>query len=416
VAVNPWPTAEETLRLLRPDFYVKGSEFKNTDSDMTGKIGREAEVVREIGATLAFADDIVFSSTNLINRYLSDFPEEVKNYLQLFRSRYKLDDVLQVLDKMSSLNVLVVGDTILDEYQYCSAIGKSSKDPVLALKYHSHDLFASGVLAVANHVANFADRVQLVTVLGERDSHEDFIRSQLHSDVTPYFAIQDGAPTLIKRRFIEGYSLNKLFEVYVMDDSGLAEDKDLEVCDWLRGELPKYDLVIAADFGHGTVSDNMVRVLRENAQYLAVNTQANAGNRGFHAVSRYPDADYVCIAEHEARLELRDLKSEVRPLSCNLVKKIGCSRLVVTRGRAGCAVCEDGGVIKVPSFVQNVVDRVGAGDAFFSVTALAAVMGVENELLGFIGNVVGSLAVEILGNKKSIDKLSVQKYIVSLMK
>ena len=53
VAVNPWPTAEETLRLLRPDFYVKGSEFKNTDSDMTGKIGREAEVVREIGATLA---------------------------------------------------------------------------------------------------------------------------------------------------------------------------------------------------------------------------------------------------------------------------------------------------------------------------------------------------------------------------
>ena len=221
VAVNPWPTAEETLRLLRPDVYVKGAEFKNTDSDMTGKIGREAEVVREIGATLAFADDIVFSSTNLINRYLSDFPEEVNNYLQLFRRRYKIDDVLGVMDKMSSLNVLVIGDTILDEYQYCSAIGKSSKDPVLALKYHSHDLFAGGVLAVANHVANFADRVQLVTVLGERDSHEDFIRSQLHSDVTPYFAIQDGAPTLIKRRFIEGYSLNKLFEVYVMDDSGL---------------------------------------------------------------------------------------------------------------------------------------------------------------------------------------------------
>jgi len=32
---------------------VKGSEFKSVDSDMTGKIGREAEVVREIGATLA---------------------------------------------------------------------------------------------------------------------------------------------------------------------------------------------------------------------------------------------------------------------------------------------------------------------------------------------------------------------------
>ena len=57
--------------------------------------------------------------------------------------------------------------------------------------------------------------------------------------------------------------------------------------------------MIAADFGHGAISDDMVEVLREHSPFLAVNTQANAGNRGFHAVSRYPDADYVCIAEHE---------------------------------------------------------------------------------------------------------------------
>jgi len=321
------------------------------------------------------------------------------------------------LDKMASLNVLVIGDTILDEYQYCNAIGKSSKDPVLALKYESHDLFAGGVLAVANHVANFADKVQLVTVLGERDSYEDFIRSQLRHNVSPYFAVQDGAPTLIKKRFIEGYSLNKLFEVYVMDDSGLPENKDREVCNLLREELPKYDLVIVADFGHGAISDNMVKVLREHSRFLAVNTQANAGNRGFHAVSRYPGADYVCIAEHEARLELRDLKSEARPLSYNLLEKLGCSRLVITRGKMGCAVySKNKGFVKVPSFAQKIVDRVGAGDAFLSVTALASVMELDDELLGFLGNVVGSLAVEILGNKKSIDKLSVQKYIVSLMK
>jgi len=39
VAVNPWPTAEETLRVLRPDVYVRGSEFKSI-SDMTGNIGK----------------------------------------------------------------------------------------------------------------------------------------------------------------------------------------------------------------------------------------------------------------------------------------------------------------------------------------------------------------------------------------
>ena len=47
VAVNNWPTAEETLRLLRPDFYVKGSEFRNTQSDITGKIAKEEKIVRK---------------------------------------------------------------------------------------------------------------------------------------------------------------------------------------------------------------------------------------------------------------------------------------------------------------------------------------------------------------------------------
>ena len=92
-AINQWPTAEETLRILRPDFYVKGSEFKNTESDMTGKIAREEKVVKEVGATLAFTEDIVFSSTNLINRYFSDLSEEKQQYLDLFSQRYSLQQV-----------------------------------------------------------------------------------------------------------------------------------------------------------------------------------------------------------------------------------------------------------------------------------------------------------------------------------
>ncbi len=68
VAINLWPTAAETLRLLRPDYYVKGQEFENLE-DKTGKIQREAEVVREIGAELRFTHEIVFSSTDLLNRY-----------------------------------------------------------------------------------------------------------------------------------------------------------------------------------------------------------------------------------------------------------------------------------------------------------------------------------------------------------
>jgi len=417
VAINQWPTAEETLRLLRPDIYVKGAEFKDIPSDMTGKIAKEEQVVREIGATLAFTEDIVFSSTNLINRYFSDFPEEIQEYLNVFRNRYQLENILQIIDDMQNLRVLVIGDTILDEYHYCNTIGTSSKDPALAIKYSSHDLFAGGVLAVSNHVANFAGTVHVVTVLGGSASYEEFIRSELHFNVSPHFVFQDEAPTTIKRRYIEGYSLNKLLEVYIMDDSGLTPKKNAELCEYLKEQLPKYDLVIAADFGHGTISNEIIQTLTKYSRFLSVNTQANAGNRGFNTISRYPRSDYISIADHEIRLDKRNPNGPLRPIMHELINRIGCRQLVVTRGRRGATVTDpQGNFVDVPSFARNVVDRVGAGDAFFAITSMASVLGTSNEVLGFIGNVAGSLAVEIVGNKKAIDKLAAKKYITSLMK
>lgn len=68
VAINKWPTAEETLRLVRPDFYVKGQEFEKLE-DKTGKIQREFEVVKEVGAQMRFTHEIVFSSTELLNKF-----------------------------------------------------------------------------------------------------------------------------------------------------------------------------------------------------------------------------------------------------------------------------------------------------------------------------------------------------------
>ena len=68
VAINKWPTAEVTLRLLRPDIYVKGQEFEKLE-DQTGKIQKEYEVIKEIGAELKFTHEIVFSSTELLDKH-----------------------------------------------------------------------------------------------------------------------------------------------------------------------------------------------------------------------------------------------------------------------------------------------------------------------------------------------------------
>jgi len=68
VAINRWSTAVETLKLLEPNVYVKGQEFENFE-DKTGKLQKELEVIKEIGADIKFTHGIVFSSTELLNKY-----------------------------------------------------------------------------------------------------------------------------------------------------------------------------------------------------------------------------------------------------------------------------------------------------------------------------------------------------------
>jgi rfaE bifunctional protein nucleotidyltransferase chain/domain len=68
VAINKWQTAEETLKLLRPHIYVKGQEFEKLE-DKTGKIQKEYQVIQEIGAKMKFTQEIVFSSSELLNKH-----------------------------------------------------------------------------------------------------------------------------------------------------------------------------------------------------------------------------------------------------------------------------------------------------------------------------------------------------------
>ena len=70
VSVNRWPTAEDTLRLIKPDIYVNGQEFEKLE-DKTGKIQKEYAVIKEIGAEIRFTHEMVFSSTKLLKSYFT---------------------------------------------------------------------------------------------------------------------------------------------------------------------------------------------------------------------------------------------------------------------------------------------------------------------------------------------------------
>ena len=417
VAINAWPMAVETIRLLRPHVYVKGADYQDASKDATGGIALEEAAVNAVGGQVVFTNDITFSASHLINRHLAVFPQDVSDYLTDFSGRHASADVIRCLEGARTLKALVVGETIIDEYQYCEAIGKSSKEPILAVKRLSTEKFAGGILAVGNHVANFSDHVGLVTLLGREQSQEEFIRQALHPTIQAHWLHRANAPTIVKRRFIESYFFTKLIEVYEMNDHSLSPSDNEQVCAMLREHVPQYDVVIVVDFGHHMLTKEAVEVLCDRSRFLVVNTQANAGNMGYHTISKYRRADYVCIAEPEMRLETRDRQGDLRQMVLEVSRKLMVPRIAITRGKHGCLCYRaEEGFCEVPAFANQVVDRMGAGDAFLSVTALCVAQDAPMEVVGFIGNVVGAQAIATVGHRRSIERVSLLKHIESLLK
>ena len=417
LAVNKWPTAVEAIRLLKPDYFVKGADYKDAEKDVTGGIELEEAAVKAVGGQISFTDDITFSSSHLLNRHLSPLPKEVNDYLGRFSSRTPAGDVLRYLQNGDSLRVLVVGETIIDEYHYCKAIGKSSKDPTLAMKYLSTQTMAGGVLAVANHLANFYDHVGLVTLLGADDPRNEFVSQQLNTKIDTTFLYRKGSPTIVKQRFIETYFFTKHLEIYNIDDEQLDEGSNRELCAALDARLDSYDVVIVVDYGHGMLSSESIGLVCDKARFLAVNAQSNAANLGYHTVSKYRRADYVCVTENELRLELRDRESTWKELVLRLTEKLPYERVAVTLGKYGslCYSTEEG-FSETPAFTTQVTDRIGAGDAFLALTAACAAQNAPMEVLGFIGNAVGAQAVATVGNSAPVEKAALLKHIESLLK
>jgi rfaE bifunctional protein kinase chain/domain len=370
-----------------------------------------------VGGQLAFTDDLTFSSSKLINRYFAGYPNELSEYLASFAARHRADEVTSYLRAAKGLKVLLVGEAIIDEYAYCETMGKTGKEPILAVRHLRTDRFAGGTLAAANHLAAFCDHVHLLTFLGTVNSHEEFIRSSLSPKIRTTFLHLKDEPTIVKRRFVERYPFQKLFEVYEISDKESHETASRALGAKLESLLPGYDLVIALDYGHGMLDAAAVNTLANRAQFLAVNTQINAHNRGFNTISKYPRADYICVSENELRQDCRTRQQALKQVTQQIAERLACSRVTITRGERGC-LCYDReqGFFEVPAFTSHIVDRVGAGDAVFAVTSLCAAQNAPMEVIGFTANIVGAQAVGIVANQRSMDRILVMKHIETILK
>ena len=134
-------------------------------------------------------------------------------------------------------------------------------------------------------------------------------------------------------------------------------------------------------------------------------------------ITKYQNPHFVSLAETEARLAIQSRFNNIDAVARTLLEKLGAETLIVTLGKRGSiSVDKKGDTQLTPVFSTKVIDTVGAGDAVFSYTALCFAKHLPLDLISFIGNAVGAIAVQIVCNKKSVERHELLELSYALLK
>lgn len=416
VALNDWATAIQTIELLKPDFYVKGPDYKRREDDITNNIILEEDAVKSLGGEMYITEDVQFSSSKLISAHMSKLDDSVQSYITSLKKELSGDAVVKEIERTKNIKTLIIGDTIIDEYHHCTPLGKSSKSPTISTIYKSGVSYAGGALAIANHISQYSSTVELITCLGNENRQQELIEAKLDGKIKPVFFYRNDGPTPTKRRYLDTYLDNKLFEVTFMNDKHIDSILESDIIEYLKKNISKFDLVLVADFGHGLITPGIIKFLQDSGKFLAVNAQTNSNNYGFNYITKYTKADYISIDEKELRLPFGDNYGSIEELIKKLSEMTHCKKIQITLGQKGSIYFEDGKFYKAPAFATLVKDSVGAGDAVLSVTSLLACQNTRPVFIPFVGNCTGAMAVEIIGNEHPVYEDKLKKYISYFLK
>ena len=252
VYVNPDPTATELLAALKPDVYIKGREYEHNVHP--GFLKEKATVEAYGGRVIFSSGDVVYSSSHIIENYAQRLDLETEK-LQLFCKRYDItrDSLTAFMDQIVDRPYVVIGDTILDRYQYCDATDLANDGPMMSLVPLEKRDYLGGAAMIARHLAGLGAEVTLIASLGQDDASDAAIDS-LEASGIHVLAMRNRKKLATKTRFV--VDAQKLFLV----DESPSTPTDSTNEKWLSEEITRLTAetgttLLVYDAGLGVFTD-----------------------------------------------------------------------------------------------------------------------------------------------------------------
>ena len=398
VIIDSDETPLSNLSKLQPDFFAKGYEYNS--NGLPTKTQEEVETLRSYGGKMIFTPgDIVYSSSKLID--LAPPSIKVEKLLAFMESeKLTFDSLRKGLAKLKNKRVHVVGDTIVDSYTQTAMIGGQSKTPTMSVLLENRTDYIGGAGVVAKHLRAAGAEVIFSTVLGN-DAFKNFVIDGLkEAEVFCRPIIDVTRPTTNKNAIVaEGY---RLLKIDTVDNRTISD----EIMEELAGAISNTncDAVVFSDFRHGIFNRRTIpRLIKTIPKKLFKAADSQVASR-WGNITDFKGFDLITPNEREARFALADQDTGIRPLSSTLYDKAQCKTLILKLGERGVLTCRSNDHVAldsffvVDSFVEHLVDAIGAGDALLAYATLAKIATKSDSIATILGSLAAACECERDGN------------------
>ncbi|HLL53425.1 MAG TPA: PfkB family carbohydrate kinase [Myxococcaceae bacterium] len=293
--------------------------------------------------------------------------------------------------------VLVIGDLVADHYIYGQTDRVSREAPVLIVRYENAEVKLGGGANAAANARSLGGQVTAVGLLGRDEMGAELRRQFKAAGIRMKAAYAAGVATETKTRILAG-GVNTTRQQMLRVDRGnsgpLPIRARLGLLRHITEAAQSVDAVVVSDYGAGAVHEEVLPLLRKlAADGLPVCVDSRYALASFTGVTvcKPNEPELQALSGRPVRTE-KDLLEAGR----EVVKRLECQALVVTRGRNGMAIFDRaGGVELIPVHgAKEAVDVTGAGDTVIAAFTLGMAAGAGAVDAARIANVAGALAVQ----------------------
>ena len=171
----------------------------------------------------------------------------------------------EFLGKFPGLNVLIVGDVMLDRYWWGSVSRISPEAPVPVVNLENTSLAAGGAANVAANVAGLGAKPYLVGVIGE-DAEADLFPGVLEKKniAAEHLVRTSSRGTTVKTRVVA--HSQQIVRVDQETKSALNAQEENLIWDKITNLLKHIQIIIISDYGKGVITENIASRLITTAR------------------------------------------------------------------------------------------------------------------------------------------------------